>query len=93
MAVDNASYKYYLFAGRDNKLKNPSWSEACLRLALKLSEESYGADSASAGLCLIELADLMEKEGRFDEAEFITARYRYILLTHAQRLGIGPKAE
>lgn len=53
--------------------------------AFKAAEHAYGARSAAAGLCLIELADFLERERRFDEAEQVTTRYREILLLLARQ--------
>lgn len=56
--------------------------------ALKAAEFAYGEISAAAGLCLIELADYLERSKRFEEAELVATRYREILLLLARKNGL-----
>ena len=70
-------------------LTDPVNSEACFRQALKVAEDSHGEDSPEAGLCLIELSDLLERQGQQAEADLLSKRYKAILCTLARKLGLS----
>lgn len=76
------SWEALLLFGRANR------SEDLLRKALALAELEHGENSPELGLCLMELADLLESQGNEEEAEICTARYREILSSIAQNRGL-----
>ncbi|MBX9687892.1 MAG: hypothetical protein K2X27_14395 [Candidatus Obscuribacterales bacterium] len=75
-------------AARASESRNPVFSENCLRKALRSAEECHGKESAEAGLCLLELADFLERIGMFSEAESLSQRYQNILCKYARELGL-----
>lgn len=77
-----------LQAARTSEPRDPVFSEDCLRRALRCAETTWGQESAEAGLCLIELADFLERKGRLAESETASAKYRNILCRYAGQLGI-----
>lgn len=86
--IDAGNWKLFLSAAGSNNPVEPYWSEMFLRNALEFAEMTYGEDSSQAGICLMELADFLEKWGRFEEAEEMTERYRDILCHYIEDLGI-----
>jgi hypothetical protein len=54
---------------------------------LDLIENRFGAESAEVGLFLMDLAELLESQGRLLEAEILAKRYRSILLKLAIESG------
>jgi hypothetical protein len=68
-------------------------SEACFRQALSDAEDRFGDDSAEAGLCLIELCDFLERQGKNSEAELLSRRYLSILRNYAFKLGFGRRTD
>ena len=56
--------------------------EEMLKLALRQVESEEGEDSASAGLLILELCDLYEKQGREQEAVEMWQRLRQILTVY-----------
>lgn len=77
-----------LQAARTSEPRDPLFSEDCLRRALRAAETTWGLDSAEAGLCLLELADFLERSGRLDESETVCSQYRAILCKYARQLGL-----
>lgn len=75
-------------AGLASEQRDPVFSESCFRKALQSSELHFGPESPEAGLCLIELADFLERRGQMDESARLSDRYRSILVNYAFRLGI-----
>ena len=75
------TWEVLLFIGHNGQ------SEHLIRQALCLAEESFGPKSAEAGLCLIDLADCLERLGKFDEAGAVTERYKAILCRFARGNG------
>lgn len=62
-------------------------AEEIYRFALDEAEQFYGMHSAEVGLCLIDLADHLERVRKFEEAETVTARYKAILLSLSKETG------
>ncbi len=54
---------------------------------LDLIENRFGAESAEVGVFLMDLAELLESQGRLLEAEILAKRYRSILLKLAIESG------
>lgn len=88
MNDNNSCWELFLFVGRSNKHVNPQSAKECFRTALSLAELKHGERSAQTGMCLIELADLLEEIGEEEEAATLTDRYRKILAELAIDLGI-----
>ena len=76
-------------AARAAEKRDPGFSEGCLRQALRSAELFCGVESAEAGLCLMELSDFLERAGRQEEADELSARYCAILTNYAKSLGIS----
>lgn len=62
--------------------------EMRFRNAVLAAETAYGPESGEVGVCLIELADYLEKVEKFEEAEQVTERYRALLLSLARKHGL-----
>ena len=73
-----------LQAARASEPRDPAFSENCLRKALKSAEEIQGEQSAEAGLCLAELAVFLKRNGKNDEAELLSQRYREIFRVYTR---------
>jgi hypothetical protein len=83
----HATWQVLLLVGKVN-IDDPGNAEVFFRRALKEAETGHGFESPEAGLCLIELSDLLEHQGKLVEAEPLSRRYREILARLAQKLGL-----
>jgi hypothetical protein len=83
------TWKQFLDLGREVHLQDANLKECFIRNALVIAENTYGSESAEAGLCLMDLADFLEDEGDIEEAEIVTVRYREILSQLSVKLGLS----
>ena len=83
MAAGN-TWETLLLLGRARQLTGTGNPEELFRQALESAERSFGAESPEVGLCLMELADWLEKSGKQEEADSLTERYRAIICVLVQ---------
>lgn len=67
-----------LQASRASEARDLAVSENCLRLALQSASTLQGESSAEAGLCMVELAIFLKRNGKIDEAEKLSSDYKRI---------------